>query len=239
LGIKGRRVMTFAAWVCAVLVGASLSSCAAPSFTYVAVSGNSTYFKVPYGWKQISGADMCTELQSGNGQSSSSSPSASASASASSACPNDWLAGYEPGTKPSAHDFESLSLSRSFVFVDVEPYTSQTSSPPTDDTLRDFYLPVSSAARSAYQAETGVALGGFKSLRDSALKLSGGVHGVRETFDYSFAGLGVDTFDEVILANSAGTTVYLIVAHCTTSCYSQDKTAINDVMSSFTVRSSP
>jgi len=31
--------------------------------------------------------------------------------------------------------------------------------------------------------------------------------------------------------------VYLLVIHCTTSCYSNQQTDINDVMSSFTVRS--
>ena len=243
MGFKAHRVVTSIAWGCAVFLAASLASCAAPSFTYVADSGNSTYFKVPYGWKQVSGTDMCTELKNGNGQSSSSgggnaSPSPTPSPTGN-ACPGDWLVGYEPATKPSAHDFESLSLNRPFVFVDVEPYQSQTNSPPTDDTLKDFYLPVSPAARNAYQQQTGLPLSGFKSLRDASLKLDGGVHGVRETFDYAFPGLGVDTFDEVILANTAGTTVYLIIAHCTTTCYRQDKTAINDVMSSFTVRSGP
>ena len=47
-----------------------------------------------------------------------------------------------------------------------------------------------------------------------------------------------DTFDMVALTNADQTEVYLLVVHCTTSCYSNDQTEINDVMSSFTVRSS-
>ena len=62
------------------------------------------------------------------------------------------------------------------------------------------------------------------------------MHGVRETFQYSFEGL-TDTFDEVALTNADQTVVYLLVLHCTTSCYSHDQTEINDVMSSFTIRS--
>ena len=64
-----------------------------------------------------------------------------------------------------------------------------------------------------------------------------GVHGVRETFDYTYEG-STDTFDEIALTNAEDTTVYFMVLHCTTSCYSTDQTEINDVMSSFTIRSS-
>ena len=64
------------------------------------------------------------------------------------------------------------------------------------------------------------------------------MHGVRETFDYTFTGNITDTFDEVALTNADQTSVYLLVLHCTTSCYSNDQTQINDVMSSFTIRSS-
>ena len=63
------------------------------------------------------------------------------------------------------------------------------------------------------------------------------MHGVRETFDYTFTGGTTDTFDEVTLTNADQTVVYLLVLHCTTSCYSTDQSEINDVMSSFTIRS--
>ena len=64
------------------------------------------------------------------------------------------------------------------------------------------------------------------------------MHGVRETFDYTYAGGTSDTFDEIALTNADQTEVYLLVLHCTTSCYSTDQTMINNVMSSFTIRSS-
>ena len=43
---------------CALLLGVTLSGCGAPQYTYVANSSQSTYFKVPHGWHQISG-DAC------------------------------------------------------------------------------------------------------------------------------------------------------------------------------------
>lgn len=219
MAFKAHRVTTGLAWGGVLLLGLGLTSCIAPSFTYISDSGNNTYFKVPYGWRQISHTDLCAQLKSAT----------------SDTCSTVWLTAYEAG-KPSAHDFGSSTLGKPFVFAEIGPYSSQTGTPLTDDTLRDFYLPVTAAARQAYQAATGQQLIGFKLLRDATLKLTGGVHGVRETFDYASANAS-DTFDEVVLANAAGTTVYAMLLHCTATCYSHDKSAINDVMSSFTVRS--
>ena len=105
------------------------------------------------------------------------------------------------------------------------------------DSLRDFFLPVTATARQNASAQ-GFPLTGFKQIRDQMLSLSQGVHGVRETFQYTFNGGTTDTFDEVALTNADQTVVYLLVLHCTTGCYSNDQTEINDVMSSFTIRSS-
>jgi hypothetical protein len=64
-----------------------------------------------------------------------------------------------------------------------------------------------------------------------------GVHGVRETFNYTDPGVASDTFDEIALTNADQTEVYLLVIHCTTACYSNDQAEINDVMTSFTIGS--
>lgn len=216
---KAHRFATGLAGGCAILLGISLASCGAPSFTYIADSRNSTYFKVPFGWQQVNSTDLCAVLKAGTGR-----------------CPSGWLIAYEGDGRPSAQDYPSPTLAVPFVFAGVEPYQSQTGTPPTDDTLRDFYLPVTAAARASFEMQNGVSIAGFKQLRDKTLTLSNGVHGVRETFVYRFS-LASDTFDEVVLANAAGTTIYFLIVHCMTSCYSQDKTAIDEVMSSFTVRS--
>ncbi len=66
-----------------------------------------------------------------------------------------------------------------------------------------------------------------------------GVHGVRETYDYTDAGGATDTFDDVALTNANQTEVYFLVIHCTTACYNNDQAEINDVMTSFTIGSPP
>ena len=205
---------------CALLLGVTLSGCAAPQFTYVANTGQSTYFKVPNGWHKISDSSLSSELRAVAGSSG-----------------GGWTVAYEAGGKPTAGDFLSFGTSQPFVFAEVGELTSSASSELSYDTLRDFFLPVTSTARQNAAAQ-GFPFTNFKQIRDQVLTLAQGVHGVRETYDYTENGGVEDTFDEVALTNAVQTVVYLLVLHCTSSCYSNDQTQINDVMSSFTIRSS-
>ena len=135
--------------------------------------------------------------------------------------------------EPTANDFLSFGDAHPFVFAEIGTLSSTASQALSYDSLRDFFMPVTSTARQNASRE---GLTSFDQIRDQVLTPGQGVHGVRETFQYSFQGLS-DTFDEVALTNADQTVVYLLVLHCTTSCYSNDQTEINDVMSSFTIRS--
>ena len=215
---KAHRVTKGLVGGCALLLGVTLTGCAAPQYTYVANSGQSTYFKVPYGWHKISDGSLYSELKAETGSSGS-----------------GWTVAYEAGHKPTAGDLLSFGTAQPFVFAEVGKLNSTSSQELSYDALRDFFLPVSSSARQNEPA--GFPLTGFKQIRDQVLTPGLGVHGVRETFDYTLQGAS-DTFDEIALTNAEDTTVYFMVLHCTTSCYSTDQTEINDVMSSFTIRSS-
>jgi hypothetical protein len=204
---------------CALLLGLTVSGCGAPAYTYVANSSQNTYFKVPDGWHKISDDSLNQVLKELTGSSGA-----------------GWMVAYEAGAKPTANDFLSFNNSQPFVFAEVGTLTSAASEGLSYDSLEDIFgLPVSSAARQ--QAGSNFPLTDFKSLRDQQLTPGQGVHGVRETFDYT-DGDTTDTFDEVALTNAVQTEVYLLVLHCTTTCYQNDQTEINDVMSSFTIRSS-
>ena len=146
-----------------------------------------------------------------------------------------WQVAYQAGTSPTANDFLSFGADQPFVFAEVGTLNSTASQELSYDSLQDIFLPVTSTARQAEAA--GFPLTDFKQIRDQVLTPGQGVHGVRETFDYTYQG-STDTFDEIALTNAEQTEVYLLVLHCTTSCYSNDQTEINDVMSSFTIRSS-
>ncbi len=203
---------------CALLLGVTVTGCGAPQYTYVANSSESTYFKVPHGWHQINANALQHAMQEVLG-------SAGAG----------WQVAYEAGTQPNASDFLSFGAGQPFVFAEIGTLSSTTSQELSYDSLRDFFLPVTSTARQSEPA--GFPLTDFKQIRDQVLTPGLGVHGVRETFDYTYQG-STDTFDEIALTNAEDTVVYFLVLHCTTNCYSSDQTEINDVMSSFTIRSS-
>jgi hypothetical protein len=201
---------------CAVLLGVVVTGCAAPQYTYVANSGANTYFKVPYAWHKISDSALQKALGSSAG--------------------GGWEVAYEAGTKPVATDFQSFGSTQPFVFAEVGALNSTAISQMSYDYLRDIFLPVTSTARQTAAQQQNFPLTDFQQIRDQVLTLNQGVHGVRETFNYSYLGMA-DTFDQIALTNADQTELYLLIVHGTTSCYSNDQIAINDVMSSFTVRS--
>jgi uncharacterized protein YbdZ (MbtH family) len=204
----------------AVLLGVTVTGCAAPQYTYVANSNESTYFKVPNGWHKIDGNALQNAMQQALG----------------SGAGGGWQVAYEAGKHPSAGDFLGFASDQPFVWAEIGQLSSTESQELSYDSLKDFILPVTSNARS--DVPSGWPLMDFKQIRDEQLTPGLGVHGVRETFDYTLEGGLTDTFDEIALTNADQTVVYFMMLHCTTSCYSTDQAEINDVMSSFIVRSS-
>ena len=214
MATKAHRVVRGLVGGCALLLGVTVAGCGAPQYTYVANSGADTYFKVPYGWHQISAAALKKVTGSSSGV---------------------WTVAYQAGSRPNASDLLSFDTGQPFVFSEIGTLSATGMNELSYDSLRDFFLPVTSTARSTASSE-GFPYTGFSQIRDQVLTPGQGVHGVRETFDYTDQGV-TDTFDEIALTNPDQTKVYFIVLHCTSSCYSSDKTEINDVMSSFTIRS--
>ena len=194
-----------------------LSACAAPAYSYVADGSAGTYYKVPSQWHQLSqknlDAALTAEGLSGNGI---------------------WSTAFDGAGTPSGSDFLAPDLAQPFAFAEVGTLSPTATNEVSYNILRDFMLPVSSTARSA---QTGYPLTGFRSLRDQMISAKQGVHGVRETFQYTFPTGEADTFDEDVLTNADQTVVYFLLVHCTDSCYEQNQNAINTVMTSFTIGS--
>jgi hypothetical protein len=194
-----------------------LSACGAPAYTYVADGSAGTYYKVPTQWHQLSqknlDAALTAEGLSGDGI---------------------WSTAFDAASRPSGGDFLSPDLAKPFVWAEVGTLSATASAEVSYNMLRDFMLPVSSSGR---QEDTDFPLTDFKSLRDQTITAPQGVHGVRETFQYTFPTGEVDTFDEDSLTNADQTVVYYLLVHCTNACYEQNQNAINTVMTSFTIGS--
>lgn len=201
------------------LATVGLSACGSPAYTYVADSSAKAYYKVPAEWHQISQKDLDAALKAAGGSSD-----------------GIWSTAFDAGTAPSGANFLAPSINKPFVFAEVGTLSSAVSNELSYNMLRDFMLPVTSNSRQQ-DAAGGFPLTDFKQLRDQVISAKQGVHGVRETFQYTFPGGVSDTFDENVLTNADQTVVYFLMVHCTNSCYSQNQNNINTVMSSFTVGS--
>jgi hypothetical protein len=203
-----------------VLLTVGLSGCGAPAYAYVADSAAGTYYKVPVEWHQISQKQIDALLQSEGGSSA-----------------GIWSTAFDAGAGPNADHVLAGDLSQPFAFAEVLALNPTASNELSYNMLRDFMLPVTSSTRSS-EAQEGFPLTDFKQLVDDTITGKAGVHGVRETFQYTFPGGAANTFDEDVLTNADQTEVYLLMVHCTSTCYTQNQNAINTVMTSFTVGSS-
>ncbi len=203
-----------------VLMTVGLSGCGAPAYAYVADSAAGTYYKVPVQWHQISQKQIDALLQAEGGSSA-----------------GIWSTAFDAGTGPNANHVLAGDLSQPFAFAEVLTLNPTASNELSYNMLRDFMLPVTSDTRST-EAQQGFPLTGFKQLVDDTITGKAGVHGVRETFQYTFPGGAANTFDEDVLTNADQTEVYLLMVHCESTCYTQNQNAINTVMTSFTVGSS-
>jgi hypothetical protein len=200
------------------LATVGLSACGAPAYTYVADSSAQAYYKVPSQWHPITQKDMNAELKAAGGSGDGS-----------------WLTAFDASASPSADHNGSINLPQPFVFAQVGQLPQQEKDALSYDLMRDWWLPVTKSAQQQAAAE-GFAGTNFTPLRDQTISGKQGVHGVRETFQYTF-GKTTDTFDMEVLTNANQTELYTLQVHCTNACYSHDQGNINTIMSSFTIGS--
>ena len=205
-----------------LLVAVIATGCAAPEFTYVSDSGANTYFKVPFGWHRISDVSLAAQFKTpgrGLGQAA-----------------GTWDIAFDADHAPTAVHLFSPNAKQPFAFAFVTPLSAAASRTLSDNGLRDVLLPVTSASR-AQAAQTSFPLTHFKLLRDTVLTPGQGVHGVWDTYNYTYPGGITDTFDQVALTNSSRTQLYVLMVHCVATCYSHNRNQVDTIMSSFTVRS--
>jgi hypothetical protein len=205
------RISARLAGVCAILL--AIAGCAASQATGASDPAGHVHFTVPGGWRPIGASALTAELKSANFD------------------PGDgWTVAYEAGPRQKAADFLSFAIAQPFVFADYVELSATASRELSDDELRDILFPVTSAARQKAATQK-YPLTGFRQLRDQVLTLGRGVHGVRETFDYTYTGQA-DTWDIDAVTDPGHTAVFALAVHCTTACYGKYQAEITHVMSS-------
>ena len=205
-----------------LLAAGTAAGCAAPQFTYIADSSANAYFKVPYGWHQISDVSLAAQfktLGSTLGKNGS------------------WDIAYDAAPAPAALHLFSPDVTKPFVFAFVIPLSPAASQSLSDDRLRDVLLPVTPAGRLAAGQGSAFPLTHFHLLRDTLVEPGQGVHGVSDTFEYTYPGGITDTFGKIALTNADKSLLYVLMVHCKATCYRQNRDQIDTIMSSFIVRS--
>jgi hypothetical protein len=208
-----------------LLVAVIATGCGAPQFTYVSDSGANTYFKVPFGWHKISDVSLAAQFKT---------PGKALGQVA-----GTWDIAFDADHAPTAVHLFSPNAKQPFAFAFVTALTATASNSlrrSPYNGLRDVLLPVTSASR-AQAAQTAFPLTHFKLLRDIVLTPGQGVHGVWDTYEYTYPGGITDTFDQVALTNSNTTQLYVLMVHCIATCYIHNRDQLSTIMSSFTVRS--
>ena len=99
------------------------------------------------------------------------------------------------------------------VFARVSQLSPEQLSQVSLDSLRNLFLPVSSARQQA--AASGQAFEGFELIRDDVLT-SDGLRGVRSTYNYEISG-GLQTFDLSAFVNDENGKVYMLLVRCSAS----------------------
>jgi hypothetical protein len=201
-----------------VALGAVLAGCSAPAYTYVANTKQQTYFKVPHGWTSIKSTALIKALTGGTNAG------------------DMWTVGFDASGRPSADHVLPTVPTQPFVYATAAKVPSATSNALSYNLLKDMFLPVTSDDRTNATQE-GFPLTGFQLLKSTTIAAGQGIHGIREIFDYTYPGGQVVTFDQESLTDADATSAFMLLIHCTQTCYQQNQAAINTVMESFTVRS--
>jgi hypothetical protein len=219
LASKTSRIRKVLGGLGVLLVAVVATGCAAPEFTYVSDTAANAYFKVPFGWHKISDVSLAAQFKSPG-----------------STLGHAWRVAYDAAPVPAAVHLFSPDVKEPFAFAFVTPVNAAASHALSLDGLRDVLLPVTSAAR-LQAAQSSFPLTHFKLLRDTVLTPGQGVHGVWDTFNYTYPGGITDTFGQVAFTNSSSTQLYVLMVHCVSACYTHNRDQLDTIMSSFTVRS--
>ena len=209
------------AWLL-MIVTVLLAGCGAPEYTYVTNSAERTYLKVPNSWKPIDQKQLEGALGVDPGF-----PAADQGL---------WLVAYDAAATPSLSHLLGMQAEVPAVLAGVKNVPTSGRWQAALDYLRDFFFPVSSAARQADAADPTSKRTGFQLFADKVLTPGHGVHGVHVVYRYSFAGGPPQMFDQTTYVNDDASKVYMFFVRCSTECYTQRQQEINTVVSSFTVR---
>lgn len=208
----------------ATLLLASTLSCSAPEYIYVTNSTDRTYVKIPYAWKPID----ARQLDGAFGLD----PAVQA------ADVGIWHVGYDAAAVPTTDHLIGWSATEPAAFVGVRQIPQSQRGQYSLDGLRDLFLPVSPTSRQQIVADplAGGGLSDFALVADDVLTPGTGLRGVHTVFRYRLGAAPPQMIDQTVYLNDDASRIYMFFVRCTTTCYTDRRAEIENVVSSFTVR---
>jgi hypothetical protein len=212
-------------------LGVLVSACGGSKYTYVANKNEKTYFRVPSGWHQVDEIGIDQMLSGVQPDSAKFQLWKSMT----------WSVAYDAATEPSGSHMTSIMASDSpILYVSIRHVLPSEQDQVSYDALRDSLFAVSAPRRQALEDQAkaaGQQLPEFELLKDDLIGPKDGVHGVRSIFNVDVGEGVLNTFDQTALASADSSTIYLLLIRCTARCYRERVAEINDIATSFTVRS--
>lgn len=226
-GFGGRRWLI----ATAVVVAAAMAGCGKPAYHYVTNSNDGAYFKVPSGWYE---ADVTPVDEFFMSRLFDVEPGSAAAVRVKDFM---WSTGYDASDGPTGyHMLTSYPTSEPIVYSMVLHVPPSVQGLVSLDYLRNVFWPVTTNVRAMYE-QAGQSLPGFELLRDEVLEPEDGIRGVRVVYNYRLPSDVVHTVDLTAHTNNDSSIIYLLLIRCTADCYQERTAELDEIATSFTVRS--
>jgi hypothetical protein len=181
-------------------------------------TGTATYFKVPSGWTLF---DQRQLLEAANGPLT--------SQQVSDLTGQNWSETFSGSPHASASESNSIGGGFPTGYVEVRRLSAQEQDGFSLASLRTEVLPSDPLQASSSGSP-------FVVLQYSTLSRPGGLRGSSLVVDIKSSTGKVDTLDQVALVDGATQWVYLLAVGCSASCFGANRSVINQVVNSWTVR---
>lgn len=218
----GRALLAAAA----VALALGLAGCANPEYRFVSNSERDVVVRVPWEWSRLDEDEVRKLGQSAAEQEQDAETPAGA-----------WNAYFDAAPKPAPSHVVSRDLAQPVVLLRSGNLPEEIAATLTTDQLRDFFMPVSDAARMRQElaaAATGSPAAKFRLISDTPVQTRTSL-GVHVVFAYADPA-GEEVYDQVTVTDKKRTRWHVLFVHCSTACYQARKSEIQTITGSFTVK---
>ena len=197
-----------------------LSSCGTPSKLYASDQKDGVYFSAPRSWLSITKNTLdSVEAKS------------KAAGAADRLASVHWQIAFSPDRNLKAAQVLSIKApSQPVVYVRVRSLSYDEANSVSYNTLRDLVVPLTTWASGSDSTAPSLSV-----ISDSEMVQRGG-RGIHTRFTFTNSTGEDQTIDQSALISDDRSTLYLMIARCTSECFSKHEGEISQIVKSFTVR---